>query len=354
MLMKKILLIEDNEEIRENTAEILELADYEVITAENGRVGVEKARNDHPDLIVCDIMMPVMDGYGVLHLLSKTPETAEIPFIFLTAKADRTDFRKGMEMGADDYITKPFDDMDLLNAIESRLKKAEMVRKNYNKDLSGLDQLISDAGGDEELKKLTQNREIRSYKKKTEIYREGDFPLYLFYVLKGKVKTFKTNDLGKELIINIFDQDHYFGYVDLLRETGYTESATALDDCEICLIPKNDFNALVHKNRQVARKFMQLLSKNVKDHEEQLIRLAYNSVRKRVAEALIKFHSHMITEKSTDTYMKISREDLSNIAGTSLETAIRMLSDFKDEKLIDIETGRIKILQFDKLRKLKN
>ncbi|NBA85924.1 response regulator [Emticicia sp. CRIBPO] len=352
--MKKILLIEDNYEIRENTAEILELADYSVITAENGRIGVEKARQEKPDLIVCDIMMPVMDGYGVLHLLSKTTDTADIPFIFLTAKADRTDLRKGMEMGADDYITKPFDDVELLNAIESRLKKAEMIRKNYSQNLSGLDQLISDVGGEEELAKLAQNREVRVYKKKSEIYREGDFPLYLFYVIKGKVKTYKTNDYGKELIINIFDKDEYLGYVDLLQESSYTESATAMEDCEICLIPKNDFNMLVHRNTQVTRKFMELLSKNIKSHEEQLIKLAYNSVRKRVAEALLKFHSHLITDNTPNTYMKISREDLSNIAGTSLETAIRMLSDFKDEKLIDIETGKVKILHLEKLKNLKN
>ncbi len=239
--MKKILLIEDNTEIRENTAEILELADYQVVTAENGRIGVEKAHHEKPDLIICDIMMPIMDGYSVLHLLSKTPDTANTPFIFLTAKADRSDFRKGMEMGADDYITKPFDDVELLNAIESRLKKVELLQKNYTQDLGGLDELVSDAGGDQELKRLLESREVRSYKKKSEIYREGDYPLYLFCIIKGKIKTFKTNDDGKELIINIYDKDDYLGYVDLLQESNYTESAAAMEDCEICLIPKMIF-----------------------------------------------------------------------------------------------------------------
>lgn len=132
--MKKILLIEDNREMRENTSEILELAGYKVLTAENGKIGVELAQKNLPDLIVCDIMMPVLDGYGVLHLLSKNEDTANIPFIFLSAKAERSDFRKGMEMGADDYVTKPFDDIELLNAIESRLKKirtsTSRIRKN--------------------------------------------------------------------------------------------------------------------------------------------------------------------------------------------------------------------------------
>jgi len=352
--MKKILLIEDNIEIRENTAEILELADYQVITAENGRIGVEKAHSEKPDLIICDIMMPIMDGYSVLHLLSKTPDTANVPFIFLTAKADRSDFRKGMEMGADDYITKPFDDVELLNAIESRLKKVALLQKTYSQDLIGLDEFINDAGGDQELKHLLESREIRNYKKKNEIYREGDYPLYLFCVIKGKIKTFKTNDDGKELIINIYDKNDYLGFVDLLQESNYTESAAAMEDCEICLIPKNDFYNLVYRNRHVAQKFIQLLSNNVNANEEQLLKLAYNSVRKRISEALLKFHSHFIKEISANNNMKISREDLSNVAGTSLETAIRTLSDFKDEKLIEIESGKITILNLEKLKRLKN
>ena len=112
--MNTVLLIEDNVEIRENTAEILELANYRVITAENGKDGIEKASMEKPDVIVCDIMMPVLDGYGVLHMLNKSEALREIPFIFLTAKTERLDFRKGMEMGADDYITKPFTELELL------------------------------------------------------------------------------------------------------------------------------------------------------------------------------------------------------------------------------------------------
>ena len=100
--MKKILLIEDNKDVRENTAESLQLAQYLVITAKNGNEGVELAQAEKPDLIICDIMMPVLDGHGALLLLSKNEETAGIHFIFLTPKAERSDFRSGLEMGADD------------------------------------------------------------------------------------------------------------------------------------------------------------------------------------------------------------------------------------------------------------
>lgn len=128
--MKKLLLIEDNEDLRDNTAELLELSHYQVLTAPDGKAGVELALKSKPDLIICDIMMPVLDGYGVLHLLQKNRETQNIPFIFLSAKAEHTDVRRGMGIGADDYITKPFDATELLNAVESRLKRAELIKQD--------------------------------------------------------------------------------------------------------------------------------------------------------------------------------------------------------------------------------
>ena len=139
---RTILVIDDNNDIRENTAEILDLAGYKTFTAENGKRGVEIAMKERPSLIVCDIMMPELDGYGVLHLLRKNPETENIPFIFLTAKTERSDFRKGMEMGADDYITKPFEDIELLNAVEVRLKKLSILDQKYTPNAEGLQQFL--------------------------------------------------------------------------------------------------------------------------------------------------------------------------------------------------------------------
>ena len=133
-MQKTILLIEDNKDLRENTAEILELSNFKVLQANNGKTGVELATREKPDLIICDVMMPILDGYGVIHLLTKNPETATIPFIFLTAKSDRIDFRKGMQMGADDYITKPFDDVELLSAVESRIRKRELLQAEFPKN----------------------------------------------------------------------------------------------------------------------------------------------------------------------------------------------------------------------------
>lgn len=132
--MTKILVIEDEQLVRENILDLLEAEGFDGIGAENGHVGVTWAWEHKPDLIICDVMMPELDGYDVLKLLRKEPITATIPFIFLTAKADKSDFRQGMQLGADDYLTKPFTSTELLNAIAVRLeRKAAVVRQSEQK-----------------------------------------------------------------------------------------------------------------------------------------------------------------------------------------------------------------------------
>jgi diguanylate cyclase (GGDEF)-like protein len=133
--MKKILVIEDEEFVRENIEELLDAEGFEVISAENGRIGVDLAKVMIPDLILCDVMMPELDGYNVLTALRQDSVTAAVPFIFLTAKSAKTDFRQGMELGANDYITKPFTRAELLGAIASRIKYDDKVREHYNIEL---------------------------------------------------------------------------------------------------------------------------------------------------------------------------------------------------------------------------
>ncbi len=353
---KKILLVEDNEDMRENTAEILQLAQYKVITAANGKEGIEMAESENPDLIICDIMMPVLDGYGVLHMLSKNESTSSIPFIFLTAKAERSDLRKGMEMGADDYLTKPFDDIELLNAVESRLKKAELLKKDFANNIYGLNDFLKDAKGIETLKKLSEEGEIRIYRKKEEVYKENNYPKGVYFLNKGKVKTHKLNDFGKDLITGLYKEGDFFGYIPLFDEGKYSESATVMEDSELCLIPKDDFFSLVYKNAEVSKKFIKILSNNLREKEEQLVKLAYNSVRKKVADALVALYDRYKKEEDRETNftITISREDLANLAGIATESTIRTLSDLKDEKLIDINVSKIIILNYEKLRKIQN
>ena len=353
-MMKKILLIEDNPDIRENTAEILDLAQYEVLTAENGKEGVQLALKELPDLIICDIMMPVLDGYGVLHLLLKNESTASIPFIFLTAKADRMEVRKGMSMGADDYLTKPFTDQELLSAIETRLNKNAILKKNFERNMEGVNQFLSEAKGFESLKELSESRELRHYSKKDHIFQEGMFPKGIYFIHSGKVKIYQKNDDGKELISSLHKPGDFFGFTSLLKDEQYIHSAAALEESEIYMIPKEDFFSLMHKNTEVARKFIEFLSDNLLENEQQLMRLAYNSVRKRVAEALVKLSDTYKIGGEEPFSIRISREDLANIVGTAKETVIRTLSEFKDDKYIDISGGTITILDHGKLVRLKN
>ena len=352
--MKKILLIEDNDDVRDNTAEILELSNYEVIVAENGKTGVEKALEHLPDLIICDIMMPVLDGYGVLHAVHKNDPIKNTPFIFLTAKTERGDFRKGMELGADDYITKPFSGTELLNAVDSRLKKVELLKQELSPDMEGLQYLMQTSNGKDNLKLLAEDRSINKYKKKEIIYSEGNHPNRLYCVLKGKVKTYKSNDSGKELVTELLSAGDFLGYVAMLEGTVYKDSAAALEETELAVIPREDFDGLINNNKEVAQKFIRLLAKNISERENQLVNIAYNSLRKKVADALLMLYKKYHETEDADT-MVISRGSLATIAGTAKESLIRTLSDFRNEKLIDIKNdGSILIVNLKKLEFLLN
>ncbi|UXP31433.1 response regulator [Reichenbachiella agarivorans] len=344
--MQQILLIEDNDSVRENTAEILELAGYGVLTASNGKEGIEMLRQEIPDLIICDIMMPGLDGYGVLHIVMKNPVTSHIPFIFLTAKAEKSDMRKGMNLGADDYLTKPYDDVELLDAVEARLHRTRHIQKDYETSVSGLDNFFNDAKQIQSLKDLSKEKKLRTYKKKMNLYHQGDFPNHLVYIKSGKVKTYKTNTDSKELITGLFGKEEFLGFNDLITQSDHSEGAMAIEDVEAYFIPKDDFLQLIYKDRSVASSFIKILSKNIKEIEEKMLHLAYNSVRQRVAEALLSVKKNFGDEKDS---FSLSREDLSNIVGTSPESVIRTLSDFKNEKLIEIQSNKIKLLNTEGL-----
>lgn len=136
--MKKILVVEDAQSLRKDVLEMLGFEGYQGIGAENGLVGVQQAREHLPDLIICDIMMPEMDGYGVLEQLRKDPRTQSIPFIFLTARTERLDMRLGMELGADDFLTKPFHAAELLKTVKTRLDMEEKRRAAVDEDMNKL------------------------------------------------------------------------------------------------------------------------------------------------------------------------------------------------------------------------
>jgi CRP-like cAMP-binding protein/CheY-like chemotaxis protein len=356
--MRKLLVIDDHDDIRENIAEILTLAGYEVFTAPNGKRGVETALKENPELVICDIMMPELDGYGVLHLLRKNESTLETSFIFLTARTERADFRKGMEMGADDYITKPFDDIELLNAIEIRLKKNDIIHAKYSGDEKGASELITQLSASGMLRLDAQTAETQELARKMFLYQEGKRPKGVYLVKSGKIKAYRMNEDGKEYITNLYGPGEYIGYLPLLENKTYEDSAVVLEDAEVAFFPKDEFLDALYQDLQIATKFIRLIARSVVEKEERLLSLAYGSLRKRVAKGLLDIHTKFAgshPDASTGRVrlpLSISREDIAQYIGTATESLIRTLSDFKSEKLIDIQDGKIHITDVGKLQNL--
>lgn len=347
-----ILLIEDDRDIRESTAEMLELANFKVHTAATGKKGIELAQSIVPDVVLCDIASAELDGYGVLNLLNKNESTANIPFIFLTSKTDRADIRKGMDMGADDYLTKPFDDIELLNTIDTRLWKHEKALQKSDR-VESFEGILNEARSAKLLTELSENCRVRTYKKKEKVYTDKDQPVNVYLVKTGKIRTYMIYEDGREITTGIFSPGRFLGYESVLLDTPYPENAETFDNSELYLIPRNDFNALLFKDKGIARKFIELLSENIQEKQEQLLQLAYSSVRKRVADALLDLAQNEDMKAEANLEIKVSREDLASMAGTAIETISRTLTDFRDERLIEKEGTIIRVLSLERLRKIK-
>ncbi len=231
--MKKILLIDDCQTLRENTAEILEIENYDVITADNGRSGVELAFRENPDLIICDIMMPELDGYSVLDKLRSNPVTRDKPFIIITAKVGYDEFRKGMELGADDFITKPFTALELLCAVEARFKKFKPRNEQFAEQKNDISEIIKMNDADQALIKLINSYKVRDYKEKEVIYFADSLPHTVYFIKKGRIKTFVTNTQGKELVVGLFNKNDFLGFRALLERANYKGTAVVMEDAEL-------------------------------------------------------------------------------------------------------------------------
>jgi DNA-binding response OmpR family regulator len=344
--MKKVLLIEDDMALRENTAELLELSNYEVTTAPNGRIGIDLAIANPPQIVVCDIMMPEVDGYGVLEALSSNPSTSHIPFIFLSAKTEHKEIRKGMDMGADDYLTKPFEEEELISAIESRIAKAtilnnilkeEPVAKEEDslRSLNELKNFFDDEGGE------------LSFNKGALIYKEGEHSNMIYLILKGVVKTHKMDESGKELITGLLKADDFLGFTSFIENIAYLESATAIEDTVVVGVSKNEIKEVLEKSKNVSLELMELLTDNLAEIKGQLLQMAYSSVRKKTAQTILQFA--VILNKKPEEGIKIARNDLASVAGIATESLIRTLSGFKKEGLIEIEGRNIRLIDVEGL-----
>ena len=349
--MKKILFIEDDTVVRENTAELLELSDYEVVTAANGKIGVELAKKELPDIIICDIMMPELDGYGVLQALAQKPETQQIPFIFLSAKTEHKDIRRGMDLGADDYLTKPFEEEELISAIESRLAKVSILKKLRESGKSPLpveeDQKINSLN---DLREFMKGHDQHTFKTGETIYEVGKQGNYFFLVDRGVVKNHRIDDYGKELITSIYKEGDFFGNTSFSRNTPYEEYATAMEETRLYAVTKEELKDILIRNNKITLDLLDVFGDNISGIKEQLLEMAYGSVRKKTARTILLF-SQKIRRYPTQS-IRISRSDLASVAGMASESLIRTLSDFKKEGLIEIEGRNIKILDVEKLKNI--
>ena len=225
--MKRILIIEDDQEVREDLKDILELLDYRVTTADNGKSGVQLALKERFDLILCDVVMPLIDGFGVLNILRKKPSTKNIPFVLLTEKSNNYDFRKGMNLGADDYLAKPFLKNDLVRVVEVRLEKS--ASNHSLEELSEFEFRNPDLGYSE-LTQLFNELPEKEFRAKEVIFSEGKLLKHIYWVKKGRVKVAKLNDFEKEYIFSFIEDGKSFGYSAMFRNKSTGFSATAMVD----------------------------------------------------------------------------------------------------------------------------
>ncbi|WP_203255780.1 response regulator [Hyunsoonleella ulvae] len=350
--MKNILLIEDDTILRENTAELLELSSYNVVTAPNGKAGLERAKAFVPDIIICDIMMPELDGYGVLEGLSKYEDTKYIPFIFLSAKTERKDVRKGMDLGADDYITKPFEEEELISAIESRLAKASILQDIRVQETVEAVNEVQDIRNLNDLKNFfDDNGETYKFKQGQTIYEEGQHSNHIYLIEKGLVKCHQFDDQGKDLTTSLYKEDDLFGYASFNQSTTYKETAAAIKETVLLGIPRDEFKTLLSSNHQVTLELIQLLNEDLAGIKSQLLQMAYSSVKKRTAITILKFAEKL--GRKPEESIRISRNDLASVAGVATESLIRTLSHFKDLGIIEIEGRNVKVLDVNKLKRIE-
>lgn len=347
--MRKILLIEKDEDIRSNLAQVLELVNYEVFTAEDGQHAAELAKRETPDMIICGSLLPLLDGYGLFQELQSHPATQHSKVVFFTPKHLNGHGKETMHPiesqnghlhsnGHSPVIRQQFvfSQKPIDNTLEPT---AEVIRLNGVEDV--LDVLIKD-------------RDILYYKKKQIIFSEGNCSRNLYFVKKGKVKIYQTNDIGKQLVVDLYAENDFIGYIPLIENSNYTEIAEALEETELIVIPRGEFNELIKTNQQVMNLFIHLLTKSVSEKKCQMIGLAYNSLRKKVADALVRINEKYNKEDAAEFRIDISRDNLAAIAGTATESLIRTLTDFRTEKLIDISNNCIKILNKKRLEDLSN
>jgi len=345
----KILIIEDNEDVRENLQEILELYGYHIRAEPNGLAGVKAAIQHPPDLILCDVMMPELDGYGVLNMVSENERTAGIPFVFITARTETEDIRRGMNLGADDYITKPFYKDELLNVISTRLKKARSRAGTAPKTQAPQPHLSDPEGGHLRLEKaFADTGRQQTLEHGHQIVREGEHPHFIYRVEEGHVHLSRSHEYGRDYIIAELGPGEIFGVPSALERSPFHYSAkVAAQGTVLQSLATGKLLQLLNTDRSVTEALMRLMAGRVVANSERLVHQAYDSVRRRTALVLCD-----LQEKYSGAPIELSREELAQMVGSTKESVIRAISDFKRDGLVTVEGKGLVIKEVARLRGL--
>ncbi len=348
MSNNSVLLIEPDRKTADSVREILELSGYQVVTEHAGLAGKARALLPDTSLVLCSAQLPDIDPYAILDAIRLSPPRRHIPFLLLIDKAYKVAFRKGMDLGADDFITKPCDAVELIDVVALRLAKAARIAEKMA--LTDAPELNPQKGKDVLLQALSQQT-LEFFQPRDYLYREGQTPRHLYHIEDGQVKVFRTNEIGKDFVIRVHGPGSIFGHQALIEGKAHRVNAVAIEPSQIRLLPQDAFLRLLAEDADLYRYLIGRLADDMCHYEGKMLSIAYDSVRKRIATALLELYHR---EGIPDPTIALLREDLSNMVGTAKESVSRTLSEFKSEQLIDLDSGTITILHEDKLAKLIN
>ena len=342
--MNKVLVIEQDLSISSNISQLLSLSNFDVLNAFDGPSGIEMAYQSEPDIIICSRELPVIDGLGVLHLIRQQAGCSNVIFIMISPKLEWEEIRLALDNGIDDFIFRPLNCSEIMMVIKKRIKN-QQSNEQERKYLNGASK--------SDLTSLINNKPEISLRKKQQIYREGARASHLYYVKSGTVKEYKINDDGKEFILNIYKPGDFFGYFAMLENSLHTETSETIEDTVLVEIPQHEFTKFIEENPLSMRYLINKLTQNIKQQEHKLINIAYNSLRKKVADTLIELH-HKFCIHNQELYIELSRDNLAAIVGVAKESLIRTLKDFEQESLINLTHNKVKVINLKKLETMVN
>lgn len=349
-MKRKILVIQPNEKIADFISEVLTQANYRVFIASTGKKGIVLAKKNLPNLIICDVILPKLEGFDVLQIVSTITEFKGIPFILITENYAIEDIRKGIFLGATDFLRKPVEKEELLKVVEDRLKRTEVFEKNR------LPQKLKkpipfNFFENNNLAKLLINKPLITYSRGELIYFSQNKINHFYVIKEGFVKTYVSNASGKEFITNFYGDNNYFGYSTIFNKNAELESAKAITKTQLYIISKSELLNILVNNHTVIYGFIEFLTSEINRYHEKFALVSYGSVREKTAQTLIYLQTNFPNYFSS--YIKLKRKDLANFAGIAKETLIRTLHDFNTEKLIKITKNGIKILNITKLSSIQ-